>query len=103
MVYFTTTSPFSFDVDCNESTIIKVILIVSTNCINIVPINLEPYVDYCNRSIIPVINTGKIVLLRFSISYNYMHDLNSFSQQLLDDIISQLNIPLYKICIVIED
>jgi hypothetical protein len=103
MVDFTTTSELDFDLDCSQVDIAKVLIIVSTKCFYILPNHPEnPLIHFSCKSIIPVCNCCLIVI-QISISYEYRHDLNVFTKQAVDNIISALYVPSEIVSVLVEE
>jgi hypothetical protein len=92
MVFFTTSSLVAFDI--NPVNIIQVIVVVSTKCCLVS--------NYKGHSCVPNVN-GNIFVARLLILYDYRHDLNSFTKQLLEDFIQQLDTPDEKVSVIIEE
>jgi hypothetical protein len=103
MVDFITTSELDFDLDNSLVDVAKVIIIVSTQCFYIVPNYPEnPVIDFSCKSIIPFGNRWLIVI-RISISYDYRHDLNLFTKQVIENIINALYVPSAIVSVVFEE
>jgi hypothetical protein len=103
MVDITITRELDFDLDSSQVDVAKVIIIVSTKCFYILPNHPEnPIIDFSCKSIIPFGNRSLIVI-RISISYDYRHDLNVFTKQVVENIISALSVPSEIVSIVVEE
>jgi hypothetical protein len=100
MVFFTTSSLVAFDI--NPVNIIQVIVVLSTKCCLVSNHHPEPSVHYKGHSCVPNVN-GNIFVARLLILYDYRHDLNSFTKQLLEDFIQQLDTPDEKVSVIIEE
>jgi hypothetical protein len=98
--YYTSLATLTLDIDL--STVIQIIIIVSTTCYSILPNHIDPFVDFIGETSVNTGNGEVILVIRFSISYDYRHDLNVFSREVIEYIINELGLPRQKIAVIVE-
>jgi hypothetical protein len=109
MVFFTSTSSTSSltllgnnsnYLDCSQF-----IVIISTNCIPFDSSVIHPYIETIYQSIlpIPIRNNNNVITIRISIAYHYMHDLNLYTEHIINFLSEELDIPMEKLAVVVEE
>jgi hypothetical protein len=96
------TSIATLTLDTNLSNVFQIIIIVSTTCYSILPNHTEPVVDFISETSVNTGNSKVILVIRFSICYDYRHDLNSFARELVEYLINELGLPRHKIAVIVE-
>jgi hypothetical protein len=100
MVDYYTTSSTSLTFD--QSNILKIIIIVSTTCFSLLHNSVLPYTDFVTQSVVNI-GIGKVIIIRVSICYDYRHDLNSFSSEVVESIIRCFGTQQQKVAVIIEE
>jgi hypothetical protein len=100
MVIFTTPSSVLFNY--NQTDLLQVIIIVSTKCCFVSNHHPEHTVHYKGQSCVTT-GTGDKIVFRLSISYDYRHDLNSFSKQFIDNHTQNLGSLDNKATVLVEE
>jgi hypothetical protein len=104
MVFSTTATSFAlFSNNVNDQDFRKVIVIISTDWKPYVSEISQPYIDTIYKSIIPTEDSSKVIIFRFCIHYNYSHDLNNFTRQLIESLLGEIGIPEEKLIVVTEE
>lgn len=97
----TASTQLLLDSRSNLDNIIHAIIVVSTSYTSTGD-NI-PVLDIIYESLFPINNIGQILLLRLSIYYNYLPDLNNFCRCTVTNIVRFLAIPDNKITVVVEE
>jgi hypothetical protein len=84
-------------------TIINIIIIISTDYCPSEYNHPDPYLSNIYESLIPVSASGKILVLRFSIIYNCIDQLNYFCSQIISECIVEFELPDDKLIVIVED
>jgi hypothetical protein len=105
MVFFTSSSSSSLTLLRNYQDCSKFIVIISTNCIPFERSIIHPHIEIVYRSVlpIPITNNDNVIIIRISIRYHYMHDLNLFTEHLVNLVTEDLDISRDNLAVILEE